>query len=166
MMTFLPEQTAYLETPFGLMLAKLCDTGLKSLDFIPLAPSQTAPPPPLSPQAQAILASVQAALRGEVAPQSVPIILTGTPFQRRVWRYLQEIPHGQTRSYSEVAHAIGSPKAVRAVAKACAANRHAVLVPCHRVIRKDSSQTPFRWGAEVKTKLLCYESSLSKGVPY
>jgi len=74
-----------------------------------------------------------------------------------VWKALQAIPRGETRSYSEVALALGSPTATRAVAAACGANPVAVAVPCHRVVGKDGSLTGYRWGVERKQKLLAAE---------
>jgi AraC family transcriptional regulator, regulatory protein of adaptative response / methylated-DNA-[protein]-cysteine methyltransferase len=76
----------------------------------------------------------------------LPLDVRGTAFQQRVWRALQEIPVGQTVSYAEVARRIGSPKAVRAVAGACAANNLAVAIPCHRVVRNDGSLSGYAWG--------------------
>lgn len=84
----------------------------------------------------------------------IPFDVVGTSFQWRVWRALQEIPPGETRSYSDVARRIRKPKAVRAVAQACAANRIAVVVPCHRVIREDGTLGGYRWGLDVKSRLL------------
>lgn len=86
----------------------------------------------------------------------------GTDFQRKVWKALRGIPPGQTRTYTELAHAIGQPKAVRAVASACAANPLAVLVPCHRVLRSDGGWGGYRWGLERKQQLLRQEGALSK----
>jgi AraC family transcriptional regulator, regulatory protein of adaptative response / methylated-DNA-[protein]-cysteine methyltransferase len=83
--------------------------------------------------------------------------LRGTVFQLRVWQALRQIPRGETRSYSEVAREIGEPKATRAVARACAMNRVALLVPCHRVVGKDGSLTGYRWGEERKRQLLAAE---------
>ena len=83
----------------------------------------------------------------------LPLDIRGTVFQRRVWEELRNIPPGETRTYTEVARAIGKPKAVRAVASACAANKLAVAIPCHRVKRNDGSQGGYRWGLERK-KLL------------
>jgi len=80
--------------------------------------------------------------------------LHGTPFQIRVWNELRRIPCGEVRSYAEVAGAIGSPTAVRAVAGACAANPVGLVVPCHRVIRSDGSLGGFGWGVETKRRLL------------
>lgn len=82
----------------------------------------------------------------------------GTAFQRRVWQALRELPAGSTASYAEVAVRIGAPAAVRAVAQACAANRLAVAIPCHRVVRQDGTLSGYRWGAERKRALLDRES--------
>ena len=80
--------------------------------------------------------------------------LRGTVFQLRVWQALRRIPRGQTRSYSQLAREVGSPQATRAVARACAANRVALLVPCHRVVGASGSLTGYRWGIERKRQLL------------
>jgi len=84
----------------------------------------------------------------------VPVDIRATAFQWRVWQALQRIPRGQTRSYAQIAQAIGAPRAVRAVASACARNRLAVVVPCHRVIRADGSLGGYRWGMARKRELL------------
>ena len=84
----------------------------------------------------------------------LPLDVRGTAFQQRVWQALREIPAGSTASYSEIAARIGSPKAVRAVAQACAANALAVAIPCHRVVRNDQSLSGYRWGVERKRALL------------
>lgn len=88
--------------------------------------------------------------------------VSGTEFQRKVWKALRSIPAGQTRSYTEVAQAIGQPQAVRAVASACAANPLAVLVPCHRVLRSDGGWGGYRWGLQRKQQLLLLEGAISK----
>ncbi|WP_174875670.1 bifunctional DNA-binding transcriptional regulator/O6-methylguanine-DNA methyltransferase Ada [Vogesella oryzae] len=96
------------------------------------------------------------------APQqglSLPLDIRGTAFQQRVWQVLQTIPPGQTLSYSEVAQRIGSPRAVRAVAQACAANALAVAIPCHRVVRTDGSLSGYRWGVARKAELLAREAA-------
>ena len=80
--------------------------------------------------------------------------LRGTVFQLRVWQALRQIPRGETRSYSQLAREMGEPKATRAVARACALNRVALLVPCHRVVGADGSLTGYRWGVERKQQLL------------
>jgi AraC family transcriptional regulator of adaptative response/methylated-DNA-[protein]-cysteine methyltransferase len=87
----------------------------------------------------------------------LPLDIQGTAFQARVWRALQKIPLGKTASYAEIAAALGQPKAVRAVAQACAANKLALIVPCHRVIRSDGDLGGYRWGVERKRALLARE---------
>lgn len=89
-----------------------------------------------------------------------PFDLRATAFQWRVWQALTRIPAGETRSYSAVAQAIGSPRAVRAVARACASNRLAIVVPCHRVIREDGSPGGYRWGLARKRLLLARETEV------
>jgi AraC family transcriptional regulator, regulatory protein of adaptative response / methylated-DNA-[protein]-cysteine methyltransferase len=89
---------------------------------------------------------------------ALPLDIRATAFQRRVWTYLQSIPFGEKRSYTDVAHAIGQPRAVRAVARACATNPVAVAIPCHRVVREDGSISGYRWGVERKKTLLQMES--------
>jgi AraC family transcriptional regulator of adaptative response/methylated-DNA-[protein]-cysteine methyltransferase len=88
----------------------------------------------------------------------LPLDVRGTAFQQRVWRALREIPVGATVSYSEIARRIGAPKAVRAVAGACAANALAVAIPCHRVVRNDGALSGYRWGVERKRALLDREA--------
>ncbi len=83
--------------------------------------------------------------------------LRGTVFQLRVWQALRQIPRGETRTYSQLAREMGNPRATRAVARACAVNRVAVLVPCHRVVGANGSLTGYRWGVERKRKLLVAE---------
>jgi AraC family transcriptional regulator, regulatory protein of adaptative response / methylated-DNA-[protein]-cysteine methyltransferase len=84
----------------------------------------------------------------------LPLDIRGTAFQARVWRALQKIPLGHTATYSEIARALGQPQAVRAVARACAANDLALLVPCHRVVREDGDLAGYRWGIERKRALI------------
>jgi AraC family transcriptional regulator of adaptative response/methylated-DNA-[protein]-cysteine methyltransferase len=88
----------------------------------------------------------------------LPLDIQGTLFQRRVWKALQQIPIGSTLSYSEVARKLGAPGSARAVAQACAANRLAVAIPCHRVVRNDGGLSGYRWGVERKRSLLDRES--------
>lgn len=88
----------------------------------------------------------------------LPLDIRGTAFQHQVWLALRNIPPGTTASYAEIAQAIGKPKAVRAVARACAANKLAIVVPCHRVVRSDGSLSGYRWGIARKSELLARES--------
>src|SRR5262249_11694735 len=89
----------------------------------------------------------------------LPLDVRGTAFQQRVWQALQEIPVGETVSYGEIAQRIGFPEAVRAVAGGCAANKLAVAIPCHRVVRNDGSLSGYAWGIERKCALLDREAS-------
>jgi AraC family transcriptional regulator of adaptative response/methylated-DNA-[protein]-cysteine methyltransferase len=98
--------------------------------------------------------------RGANANIDVPLDLRGTAFQLRVWRALREIPRGETRTYSQLAREMGIPKSTRAVARACALNRVAVVVPCHRVVGVSGSLTGYRWGVERKLALLKAEKAL------
>jgi len=93
----------------------------------------------------------------------LPLDIQGTAFQMKVWRYLMRIPAGEVRSYSEVARAIGKASAVRAVAGACARNRIAIVIPCHRVIRGDGGMGGYRWGIERKRGLIAQERAARAG---
>jgi AraC family transcriptional regulator of adaptative response/methylated-DNA-[protein]-cysteine methyltransferase len=99
-------------------------------------------------------ASVVEAVAGHALTAPIPLDLHGTEFQRRVWAELQRIPVGATASYAEVASRIGRPTATRAVARACATNHAAVVVPCHRVVRTDGGLGGYKWGIERKKALL------------
>jgi len=101
--------------------------------------------------------------RVEGHPPSVdlPLDVQATAFQRRVWQELQKIPRGATRTYAQVAKALGKPNCVRAVARACATNPTSVVVPCHRVIRTDGALAGYRWGLQRKEKLLEREAALA-----
>ena len=92
-------------------------------------------------------------------PFSLPLDLRGTAFQLQVWQALRQIPAGETRSYRQVAQSIGRPRAVRAVASACAANKLALVIPCHRVVREDGALSGYRWGTARKALLLAREAS-------
>ena len=96
---------------------------------------------------------------GLTGAANVPLDIRATAFQRRVWNFLMTIPRGETRTYSEVACALGLPTASRAVARACATNPVALLVPCHRVIRGDGSLAGYRWGIDRKQSLLDAEKT-------
>ena len=92
------------------------------------------------------------------AAPGLPLDIRGTAFQERVWRALQAIPPGHTASYADIAARIGQPKAIRAVARACATNTLAVAIPCHRVVRRDGDLAGYRWGVERKRELLRREA--------
>jgi AraC family transcriptional regulator of adaptative response/methylated-DNA-[protein]-cysteine methyltransferase len=108
---------------------------------------------------EALVARVVGAVESPQIGLNLPLDVRGTAFQERVWKALQEIPVGATVSYVELARRIGAPKAVRAVAGACAANKLAVAIPCHRVVRNDGSLSGYAWGVERKRILLDREAS-------
>lgn len=100
------------------------------------------------------LRSVLAQVNGHAPSRQLPLDVQATAFQRRVWQALLRIPRGSTRTYSQIARAVGRPRAIRAVARACATNPNAILVPCHRVIRADGGLGGYRWGLSRKKALL------------
>ena len=108
---------------------------------------------------EALVARVVGFVETPESSLSLPVDVRGSAFQRRVWQALQAIPIGKKVTYAEVARRIGSPKAVRAVAGACAANKLAVAIPCHRVVRADGSLSGYAWGVERKRVLLEREAS-------
>jgi AraC family transcriptional regulator of adaptative response/methylated-DNA-[protein]-cysteine methyltransferase len=105
-----------------------------------------------------MVARVVAFVEAPALGLDLPLDVRGTAFQQRVWQALQEVPAGETVSYAEIARRIGSPKSVRAVAQACAANALAVAIPCHRVVRHDGALSGYRWGVERKRALLAREA--------
>jgi AraC family transcriptional regulator of adaptative response/methylated-DNA-[protein]-cysteine methyltransferase len=112
----------------------------------------------LSPWVTALLSH----LEGRIPHLHLPVDVRATAFQWRVWEELRTIPYGSTRSYSDVARAVGRPQAVRAVAHACAVNPVAVVIPCHRVVGKDGRLHGYRWGLDRKQKLLALEQRAAK----
>jgi len=109
------------------------------------------------PGFEATVAQVIAMVERPGAPKDLPLDLRGTAFQQRVWQALTAIPVGGTATYTDIAKAIGAPRAVRAVAAACAANPTAVAIPCHRVVRLNGGLAGYRWGLERKRALLARE---------
>ena len=107
---------------------------------------------------EALVARVVGVVETPNAGHDLPLDIRGTAFQQRVWQALRDIPAGVTVSYSDIAQRIGDPKAVRAVAGACAANTLAVVIPCHRVVRTDGALSGYRWGVERKRALLLKEA--------
>ena len=111
-----------------------------------------------SPVGAALAARVVGAIASPAAAGEIPIEARGTSFQQVVWNALRLVPAGTTTTYSDLARRIGRPKAVRAVAGACAANPIAILIPCHRVLRSDGGISGYRWGVERKRAMLALES--------
>lgn len=111
------------------------------------------------PRFDALVAMVVGLAEAPERPVDLPLDITGTAFQQRVWEALTRIPAGSTATYKDVAEAIGDPKAVRAVAAACGANPVALAIPCHRVVRSDGSLSGYHWGIERKRDLLAKEGA-------
>ena len=101
---------------------------------------------------------LQLYFKGKLRQYSLPLKPTGTPFQKRVWRELRSIPYGATRSYHEIAQAIGNARAARAVGLACNANPIAIIIPCHRVVGTDGDPTGYSAGVEKKLRLIELEN--------
>jgi AraC family transcriptional regulator of adaptative response/methylated-DNA-[protein]-cysteine methyltransferase len=160
------------DTPLGAALAACSEQGIRYLSFLDIvrnpeailrqefsSESIIAAHSATSPHALNLLAAaIQGACSAPAETYEPLLDPHGTPFQRSVWRYLESIPPGETRSYQAVARAIGRPSASRAVARACASNRIAVLIPCHRVVCSDGSVSGYRWGVERKRYLLRREA--------
>ena len=105
------------------------------------------------------LSEIVQRVEGNAPSMDLPLDVQATAFQRRVWQELQKIPRGATRTYTQVARALGKPRSVRAVARACATNPVSIVVPCHRVIRTDGTLAGYRWGLQRKQKLLEREAA-------
>jgi AraC family transcriptional regulator of adaptative response/methylated-DNA-[protein]-cysteine methyltransferase len=157
---------AIIETPLGMVVVAATDQGVCSVKLGPDGVDLVKGLKSEFPLATLVrddegLSEValvlQSATRGFGNATQLPLDLAGTAFQIRVWEALRRIPRGETRTYSEVAEEIGAPRAVRAVASACAANEAALAIPCHRVVRRDGSLGGYRWGIEVKEALLRVE---------
>lgn len=113
-----------------------------------------AAPEPLPEQFRLWMNALEEHLRGSRPTLDLPLDIRATAFQHKVWSYLQSVPYGETQTYSDVAVAIGQPTAARAVARACASNRVALLIPCHRVIRGTGALGGYRWGLHRKQELI------------
>ncbi len=151
------------DSPLGRMLIAATDRGICSIQFarsdgelieglkreFPFAVRK-----PDDSGLQSWVGALLSRMTGKELNSTLPLDIRATAFQRRVWTYLQSIPFGATRSYGEVAKAIGQPTASRAVARACATNPVAVAIPCHRVVREDGNISGYRWGVERKKTLL------------
>lgn len=109
---------------------------------------------PYPAQLEAWKQEILSYLNGQPLNRDMPLDIAGTAFQARVWHFLQTIPPGETRTYQQVAEGIGAPSSTRAVARACATNSIALLIPCHRVIRAGGALAGYRWGLERKRQLL------------
>jgi AraC family transcriptional regulator, regulatory protein of adaptative response / methylated-DNA-[protein]-cysteine methyltransferase len=158
---------ATVETAFGPMMVAATDRGLSFVQFgnnesellamlkaeYPLAEHRPMSRP-CDPEFSKWIVALQEHLVGNQPRVSLPLDIRATAFQMKVWNYLQSIPYGAVQSYAEVAAGIGEPKAVRAVARACASNRIAVLIPCHRVIRGTGELGGYKWGLARKRAII------------
>jgi AraC family transcriptional regulator, regulatory protein of adaptative response / methylated-DNA-[protein]-cysteine methyltransferase len=163
------------QTPLGLLMIGATDRGICFLQFgdserelqadlrrqFPAAAVQ-AMPATHEAQFESWMAALNRHLRGLEPRLDLPLDVRGTAFQLIVWRYLQKVPYGEIRSYSEVAEAIGRPKAARAVARACSSNSVALLIPCHRGVRGTGELGGYRWGVQRKRVLLDTERAASR----
>ncbi len=163
------------ESPVGVMMIGATDRGLCFIQFgnseeellVELRreyPAAEVEPmrKPFLPEFQAWMAALTRHLAGKQPDLTLPLDIRATAFQMRVWNYLQSIPYGEVQSYGEVAKGIGQPAATRAVARACASNRVALVIPCHRVIRGTGELGGYRWGLERKRVLIDRERRVTK----
>jgi AraC family transcriptional regulator of adaptative response/methylated-DNA-[protein]-cysteine methyltransferase len=161
-----------IDSPLGLMMIGATDRGLCFIHFGDSArdmlaslkkeyPAARLEPmgKPYHPDFQKWIGALSRHLEGKQPHLDLPLDIRATSFQMRVWNYLQSIPYGEVQSYSEVAAGIGQPRAARAVARACASNELAVVIPCHRVIRGTGELGGYRWGLPRKRALIDRERS-------
>ena len=168
---------ASFETPIGLAMIGATDRGLCFLQFgvtteelleslrneyfqADIEPTSA----PCSPDFRRWADTLSQHLAGDHPHLDLPVDIRATAFQMRVWRYLQDIPYGEVQSYGEVAAGIGQPTAIRAVARSCASNVVALVIPCHRVIRNNGELGGYRWGLDRKRSLIDRERSVKAKV--
>ena len=151
-------------TPLGTVLAAATDKGLCSIKLgddpahlTRLLAEEFAAAELVEDRLDDLKAKIVSFIEGEASLARVPLDIRGTVFQRRVWETLRRIPRGETRTYQDIARAIGAPRAVRAVGSACGANPVALAVPCHRAVRTDGGLGGYAWGLQRKRKLLALE---------
>lgn len=147
---------------FGKSEAALCEALAKEYPGAALEPMRQ----PASREFREWMNGLSGYLEGDQPSPALPLDVRATAFQMRVWNYLQSIPAGEVRSYREVAAAIGQPAAARAVARACASNRVALAIPCHRVIRDSGELGGYRWGLHRKRALLTMEKRAATGLAH
>jgi AraC family transcriptional regulator of adaptative response/methylated-DNA-[protein]-cysteine methyltransferase len=159
---------AVVPVSLGLLLVAVTERGICSVSLGDDEPSLVAALRAEFPAAELVRASdardrlvdsVVAHIEGKSSATDLPLDIRATAFQWQVWRALQRIPEGATRTYQEIARELGQPSAARAVARACASNRVAVLIPCHRVVRGDGGLGGYRWGVARKAALLSREGA-------
>lgn len=137
-------------SPYGIQLTAVSQNGICALWLGDSAAELEALLPKNFPEATFIKTS-------PLCTENLPLDFRGTPFQQKVWQALLMTKPGETLTYAELAERIEAPKAVRAVASACASNQIALLIPCHRILRKDGKPSGYRWGLQRKEMILCLE---------
>jgi methylated-DNA-[protein]-cysteine S-methyltransferase len=143
----------FYHSPIGLLEITGTDKAITSIHFADTESEKNENMPVLK-----CLRQIDSYFKGEIAAFSVDLDLSGTAFQKQVWKAVKSIPYGETRTYSDIAASIGSPKAVRAVGTAIGRNPAAIVLPCHRVKGKNNSLTGYAWGTWRKEWLLGHES--------
>ena len=149
-----------IETPIGPLTVAADEQAVRAVRFGADGASGAAMPGvsgPLPAVLQQAVEELTAYFAGRLTDFTVPVAPQGTPFQQRVWAALQQIPYGETRSYRQLAEAVGQPKACRAVGMANHRNPIPILIPCHRVVGADGSLTGYGGGLEIKSRLLRLE---------
>jgi len=149
------------DLPLGTVRVLIGPRGLITLDLHPPFDGDYPRAPLSDPTHRDVHTQVRAYTRGRLTRFSLPLDPHGTPFQRAVWRALLAIPFGQTRTYGEIAAAIGRPQAARAVGAACRANPIGLVIPCHRVIGRDGALTGYAGGLDLKARLLRHEAAFA-----
>lgn len=147
---------SYVFTPAGMLGIEDNGTAITKVFFAPKEQSET----PLSPLAQLVAVELDEYFKGERTTFDLPLAPKGTDFQQRVWKALTEIPYGETRTYGEIALAVGNGKACRAVGMANHVNPIAIIIPCHRVVGKNGTLTGYAGGLNIKKLLLELEAKL------
>lgn len=150
-----------IESPIGPLTLVWADAGLRSIHFGRDIPSGAVE----AGEREPAVCQLQEYFHGRRTMFDVPLALEGTSFQMSVWNQLLEIPYGETRSYGQIAAAIGKPGAARAVGMANHDNPISIIVPCHRVVGHDGSLTGYGGGLDVKAQLLALEGALSTKEP-
>ena len=143
-------------SPIGIVRLTEEDGAITRIELTDKADAPTTTPTPLLYETER---QIMAYLEGKRQQLDFPIRMVGTPFQQRVWRALQQIPYGTTRTYGEIATAIGNPRASRAVGMVCNKNPLLIIIPCHRVVGANGQLTGFAYGADAKCRLLELEEA-------
>ncbi|HTS64290.1 MAG TPA: methylated-DNA--[protein]-cysteine S-methyltransferase [Candidatus Acidoferrales bacterium] len=142
------------------------DSGLSTIDFHLSSPIDGLERDDANPLLREAARQLRAYFGGKLREFDIPLNMQGTPFQKKVWEQLVQIPYGETRSYSQVAVAVGAPKAVRAVGAANGSNPVPIIVPCHRVIGSGGDLTGYGGGLPLKKRLLELEGALAMPLRY